>query len=292
MGRLRSIVAAFRPKTLTASLAPCLAATGLTKALGHSIDWGVFWLALTSASCIQIATNLINDAIDFKKGADTEERIGPTRITQAGILSSRHVLALGFAFAGLAILLGVPLVILGGWPIVGVGLVSVLLAYSYTGGPLPLAYLGLGEIFVVLFFGLVAVATLCFLYFGEWQFESLVLGIQIGLLAAVLIAINNSRDRLGDERVEKKTLAVRFGDKFSRYEIGVLSLTPFLINFYWYAHGWIWPTVLPLLMLPYSLKFSKKVFQTEPGPVYNKYLSESAILHLGFSVLLTIGYLC
>lgn len=287
----KSILLAFRPKTLTAALVPVLAASALAHAMTGAVNQRFLWLALLASFCIQIGTNLVNDAVDFKKGADTEKRIGPQRITQAGILSSKQVMILGSVFFAAAILMGIPLVWAGGWPIVLIGLFSVAMGYSYTAGPFPLAYLGLGDLFVIIFFGFVAVLGMFFLHVGAWPLEAWMLGLQIGLHATVLIAINNLRDREGDVLVGKRTLAVRFGKRFSRIEITALILLPYLLNVFWFSKGFWLSGFLPFLTLPLALRLIQLIFSTEPGPVYNKYLGMSAGLHLAFGLLLSLGWI-
>ncbi len=290
MDKLKSVILAFRPKTLTAALVPCVAATALVPALGYQIDWQVFWFALLASFFIQIGTNLVNDAVDFKKGADTEKRIGPQRITQAGILSANQVMGLATLFFILAILCGIPLVIKGGGQIVIIGILSVLMGYAYTAGPFPLAYLGLGDLFVVIFFGLVAVSGMVFLHTGLWLKESLILGLQIGLHATVLIAINNLRDSVGDGLVNKKTLAVRFGPEFVRYEILFLTTVPFALNAYWLQRGWTWTWLLTLPLIGLVIFINKNIRRHKPGPIYNQFLGQSAALHLFFGLLLSLGF--
>lgn len=289
MKLLLEILLAFRPKTLTAALVPCVAATALAAGLGLGVSSFVFWCALLAAFFIQIGTNLVNDSVDFVKGADTEERIGPRRITAAGVLSPKQVMALATLCFGISVLLGIPLVMQGGWVIVIIGLLSVAMGYSYTAGPFPLAYLGLGDLFVILFFGLVAVGGMFFLHTGEFGFEALWLGLQIGFHATVLIAVNNLRDREGDARVGKKTLAVRAGETFSRWEITFLLLAPFLMNLYWFERGFALALWLPLLALPLALLLTVKVHRTPPSPVYNRFLGISAGVHLIFGLLLSLA---
>lgn len=290
MSILREVLLAFRPKTLTAALVPCVAATAYVAArdLPHA-GW-IFWCAVLSAMMIQIGTNLVNDAADFVKGADTEERVGPRRITAAGVLAPRTVwLLAGISFL-IAVALGVPLVMQGGWPIIVLGLVSVAMGYSYTAGPFPLAYLGLGDLFVILFFGLIAVGGLTFLHAGALPPEALWLGLQIGFHSTVLIAINNLRDRVGDAKVGKRTLAVRFGAKFSRIEITALAIAPFLMNIFWWTRGDHLAALLPLLALPFAVVVIRGVWKNEPGPVYNRFLGLSAALHLVFGLMLSLGW--
>lgn len=289
MTLIREVLLAFRPKTLTAALVPCVAATALAMGTRQTYDSWVFVAALAAAFLIQIGTNLVNDAIDFSKGADTPERIGPKRITASGHLTAKQTLTIASIILGLAILIGVPLAMRGGWPIIVVGLISVAMAYSYTAGPFPLAYLGLGDLFVILFFGLVAVGGLYYLHAGYLDWNVFWLGLQIGLHATVLIAINNMRDHAGDAKAGKKTMAVRFGLKFSRFEIGFLVLAPFYLNIWWFTQGKLFAVLLPLLTAPLAYRLVDGIYRTEPGPVYNKYLGMAAGLHLAFGLLLSAG---
>lgn len=288
--KLKSILLAFRPKTLTAALVPCVAGTALVKAIGLSWDGWVLFYALMASFLIQIGTNLVNDAVDFKKGADNEKRIGPRRITQSGILSATQVMALGSLCFILAVAFGIPLVLKGGWIIVAIGVASVAMGYSYTAGPFPLAYLGLGDLFVILFFGLLAVMGMVFLNIGEFMEESFILGLQIGLHATVLIAINNLRDRAGDLLVNKKTLAVRFGPQFSRWEIAALCFLPFALNLYWWFEGFKIAALISFGALPLAIKVTKNIFNNEPSPVYNQFLGQAAGLHLLFGMLIALGF--
>lgn len=281
---------ALRPKTLTAALVPIGLASFLAHHEGFAVSKLVLFAALWSSFLIQIATNLFNDAIDFEKGADTKDRIGPTRITQSGQASARQVyLAAGACLFG-ALLGGIYLVAQGGWPIVLIGSCSLFLAYSYTGGPFPLAYLGLGDLFVILFFGVIAVMGLYFIYSLEWSLPALVLGLQAGFLATVLIAINNLRDWQGDKKVGKKTIPVRFGESVAKYEIYFLILAPFVFQIYWvqFLSRSYW-AALPLLALPLALKVLNDIRTTAPSEKYNKYLAQAAGLHLLFGLLLMVG---
>lgn len=288
---MKNWVMAFRPKTLTAAVAPIVASTAYVYSRGDTVLWWVSGLALLSALFIQIGTNLVNDAVDFKKGADTEERIGPQRVTQSGLISGKTVMIMATVFFLLAILCGIPLVMHGGWPIVIIGLISVMFGYAYTAGPFPLAYLGLGDLFVILFFGIVAVMGMIYLHTGQWLFSGFILGLQIGLLATVLIAINNLRDVNGDKLVNKKTLPVRFGQQFAKYEIAVLIFVPFVLGAYWLGEIRWGAFVLPLALLALGQKIVKFIFFNEPSPAYNTYLAKAAALHILFSVLISVGFL-
>ena len=285
----QSVLLAFRPKTLTASLVPCLGATALAARSFPPIQWWIFSYALAASFLIQIGTNLVNDAMDFKKGADTSQRIGPQRITQAKILTSFQVLLLAALFFFGAVLFGIPLVFEGGLPIVIIGLLSVLMGYGYTAGPYPLAYKGLGDVFVVLFFGLVAVMGLFYLYSKTWTLDAFLLGLQIGLHATVLIAINNLRDIEGDRKVNKRTLAVRLGMDGARKEIYFLCLAPFVLQIYWLLQERWLAALLPFLSIPLAIKIIRNIKQNPPSPIYNKFLGQSAGLHLLFGILISLG---
>jgi len=283
---------AARPKTLTAAGIPVLVATSLAWVeLAGQISLVLAACALFSAMAIQVATNFLNDAIDFKKGADNEKRIGPQRVTQSGLLTYRQVFALGLGFLLLAVIFGLPLVIKAGWPILLLGLVSVFLAYGYTGGPFPLAYLGLGDVFVFIFFGLAAVLGLYFVLVGHLSWVSLVAGAQLGFLSTVLIAINNLRDVDQDRPVNKKTLAVRFGQTFVRSEITVLLVAALAFSFFWWAQGYFWAAALPLITGPLAFKLGRGIWTTPPSPQMNSYLGLAALQHVLFGVLLSLGIL-
>lgn len=286
---MKSWLLAFRPKTLTAAVVPILAATALAIYQGFAVEFWIPALALWISLLIQIGTNLINDAVDFEKGADTETRIGPVRVTQAGLISSRRVYQMAIFCFSLALLCGIPLVILGGWPIVVIGVASLIAGYSYTGGPFPLAYRGLGDLFVVLFFGVVATMGLFYLLTMRWELSAFVLGLQIGFHCAVLIAINNLRDMNGDRLVGKMTLPVRFGMGFARYQIAFLLLAPFLLNFYWLWLDATYAFALGFITLPLAFFLIHRVFTTPPSAAYNQYLGQSALVHLVFGVLTSVG---
>ena len=287
---LKSWLLAFRLKTLTASFVPIVVGTSLVHFDGQSINWPICIYALCSALFIQIATNLFNDAIDFKKGADTKKRMGPQRVTQSGLISSKTVFTVAIAFSVLAILFGIPLVLKGGAPILVLGIVSVIMGYLYTGGPYPLAYKGLGDLFVILFFGLAAVCGTYFLQTGVVSTGSVVAGFQIGFLSTVLIAINNLRDKNEDVKVNKLTMAVRFGETFTRVEILCLYAMTFALLYFWLLKGAMIAIGLCLLVcLPLSLSITKKVWTTQPGPQYNKYLAQAALVHLLFGLLFSAG---
>jgi 1,4-dihydroxy-2-naphthoate octaprenyltransferase len=280
---------ALRPKTLTAAVVPVIVATALAHHEAGAVNWWVSACALFSSIFIQIGTNLVNDALDFKKGADTATRTGPQRVTQSGLLTSQQVMFGAAICFVVAALLGVPLVIQGGWPIVVIGVVSILLAYSYTGGPFPLAYKGLGDLFVILFFGLIAVGGTYYLQTQTFSLAAGVAGLQIGLLATVLIAVNNLRDAPQDKLVNKKTLAVRFGVDFARAEIVTLVILPFVLGAFWAKHGPFGAAILPVVCVPIARRLVTGIYKNEPGTIFNKFLAMAAGLHMLFGVLLAIA---
>ena len=291
MQSIKNWLMAFRPKTLTACLVPIIVGTALVKAMRLQIDLEVVFYTLLASLFIQIGTNLVNDAVDFKKGADTEKRLGPQRVTQSGLFSFRQVMIGAALCFFLAILCGVPLVLKGGGPIVLIGLVSIMMGYAYTAGPFPRAYLGLGDFFVLVFFGLVAVMGVFYLHTQTWSFQAFWVGLQVGFHATVLIAVNNLRDVDGDRVVNKKTLVVRFGKPFARYEIAFLSLAPFVMNYYWWSMGYVGACLISFLALPFALIVIKNIFKVDASSAYNKFLGQSALLHLLFGLLLSLGFL-
>lgn len=233
MATLKDWIDAARPKTLGAAVAPVLVGTVIGWRFGG--EWHPWLAACTLFSCIalQVATNWFNDAIDFVKGSDTAARLGPRRITASGVVTPKQVLTSACWMLAVAAALSVPLFLTRGWPILAIGIPSLYFCYGYTGGPAPLAYRGLGELFVILFFGLVAVTGSAFVQSGQWHVEALVAGLQIGCLSTVLIAINNLRDVEEDTKSNKRTLAVRFGTTFARWEVTGLVLAGCLASFYW-----------------------------------------------------------
>jgi 1,4-dihydroxy-2-naphthoate octaprenyltransferase len=288
---MRPWLLAARPKTLTATLAPIVVGTGL--AIGLSDRPARLWLALVallSALCIQIGTNLVNDAADFAKGADTAERLGPIRVTQTGLLPARAVWRGAALFFLVAALLGVPLVLAGGVPVLMIGLLSLAGGYAYTTGPFPLAYRGLGELFVILFFGVAAVKGMAYVLVGEglWPWAELA-ALQVGLQSATLLAVNNARDIAGDLKADKRTLAARFGLGFARAEIAALVCLPFAIAPWWFAAGKPGAALLPLGTLPIAVRLVRGAWTEPPGRRFNVFLGWSALLQLVFSVLTFAG---
>ena len=283
-------ILAARPRTLGAAVIPVLAGAALAFGAG-SFDPLAMLLIIACAMLIQIATNYFNDAIDHAKGADTAERLGPVRATNAGLLSPRAMMTGGAACLAVATILAIPLVLHGGWPILALGIVSLVLAYAYTGGPFPLAYLGLGEIFVVLFFGVFAVAGTFFLNTLEFSWGAVLAGLQIGLLSSVLLAVNNLRDLETDRAANKRTLAARFGLTFARRENALLVLAPFVLGILWLPLGYLWAFLLPLMTLPLAWWLARACLEAQPARETNQLLAQAAALHASFGLLLALAFL-
>ena len=287
--KLKPWLLASRPKTLTAAFVPVFLGTMLAKNNGVEVNWEISIYALLAAIFVQLGTNLVNDALDFKKGADTEERLGPIRVTQSGLLTYEKVLAGGMMCFALALLFGLPLMLAGGIPLAIVLLIAVLCGYVYTGGPYPLAYTGLGDLFVLIFFGFVATCSVYYLQAGKLTPDSLVAGAQVGLLATVLIAVNNMRDIEGDAKANKNTLPVRFGLKFARWEITVLLVGSFALNVFWLIRGEVWAALLPFMAAPVALSLLIGVWNQIPGIIYNRFLGMAALVHVLVGTLIGTG---
>ncbi len=283
-------ILAARPRTLGAAIVPVLAGAALASS-ADGFDAGISVLVLACAILIQIATNYFNDAIDHAKGADTSERLGPTRVTAAGLLPPRRVLGGAILCLVLAAVVAIPLVARGGLVILTIGLASLLCAWLYTGGPFPLAYLGLGEVFVVLFFGLIAISGTYYLNAPGFSGAALLAGLQIGLHASVLLAVNNLRDIDGDRAAGKRTLAVRFGLGFARRETAALVLAPFALGTGWLGFGYFWAFVLPLAALPLAWWLARACLAAQPDRTVNQLLAQAGALHAAFGLLLSLGFL-
>ena len=219
-------VMAMRPKTLILSIAPVILA-GLLAFKGlHPVDWWVFPIILISATSIQIATNLWNDAADAKSGLDqASERLGPPRMTSLGLLSAPRVRLAAVLFLFLSALCGLFLVIYGGWPILLIGIVGIVCAFGYSSGPYPISGSPFGEIFVTVFFGVMSVMGSYYLLTGEWTLLSFWSGVYIGFPAAAVLTVNNHRDRVGDKAGGRRTLAILLGPERTKQLYAVLILT-------------------------------------------------------------------
>ena len=286
---LRPYILAARPKTLPAAIVPVWLGCVLAWYLEHQFDGWLAFYTVMGAVWIQIGTNFFNDAIDDAKGSDTENRLGPVRATASGLLSRRVVYLVAVICLLIAGFCGWKLYAVRGLPIVYIGIPSLYLCYGYTGGPWPLAYKGLGEVFVVLFFGLVAVAGTVFIQLGEWRWEAVLLGAQVGLLSAVLISINNLRDREEDEGNNKRTMAVVLGESLAKKLLLLELFSPALLGAIWCwkvdCQLFLWP----LLYLVLAVIIAKGVLQHPPSRIYNKYLALGGMQLIFFGILFHIA---
>jgi 1,4-dihydroxy-2-naphthoate octaprenyltransferase len=269
-------IMAARPRTLAASIAPVIAGTAVAARAG-ALRPVVALLALLSSLCIQIGTNLANDYSDFKRGADAE-RVGPLRVTQSGLVAPAQVKRAAWLAFSAAMALGVALALLSGWPIVVIGLASVAAGWLYTGGPWPLGYHGLGDLFVFLFFGLVATCGTAYAQALVVPRSAWIAGAAVGALATAILVVNNLRDRETDAKVGKNTLAVKLGPTLTRAEYVLLLAAGFALPLF-IGRPW------PLLALPFAIPPLRRVLR-EDGAALNPALGETGRLLLAVSVLL------
>jgi 1,4-dihydroxy-2-naphthoate octaprenyltransferase len=322
MTQAKAFLLAARPKTLPAAVCPVVAGSALAWRMEHTFSWMLAIATLLSTLAIQVATNYFNDAVDAAKGADTTARLGPVRATAAGLVSRKTMMLAGAVAALVAAGFAVPLILERGWPIVLIGVVSLFFSYGYTGGPWPLAYRGLGEIFVMLFFGFVAVMGTVYVQTGRWDescfWPGLLAGFQVGALSTALIAINNLRDIEEDARSGKRTLAVRAGKMAARIMITGWCLLPYAAGLLWLntvgigggvsreqvidaAHPGIQVVMtevrlflstlfwMPLPAAIIGLVVTVNIWRTEPSAAYNRLLALAGLHLLMWTILFTVA---
>jgi 1,4-dihydroxy-2-naphthoate polyprenyltransferase len=282
---------AARVRTLPAAIAPVLVGTSLAGYTGvfHALR---FAAALVGAIFIQVGTNLSNDYSDARRGADTEDRLGPVRVTAGGLVPPHQVLVATYVSFGIAVLAGIYLIVVAGWQLLLVGAASILAGVLYTGGPRPYGYEGLGEAFVFLFFGIVAVAGSYFVQVRHLDWEAFALAVPVGLLAAAILVVNNVRDIDTDRRAGKRTLAVRLGRRrtrelFAAMVYGAYVLAPVT---WWFGplSGWL---LLPWVTIPFAAAVARTVRNRADGPSLNAALARTGMLQLAFCILLSAGLL-
>ena len=292
MSPLRIWLMAARPRTLPAAIAPVLVGTAAAYHAVDDIRWGAFAAALAGSVLIQIGTNLANDYSDAKRGADTADRLGPVRVTSSGLIAPRRVLyATWIAFAA-ALAVGIYLATVAGWEILVVGAASIAAGVLYTGGPRPYGYAGLGELFVFVFFGLVAVNGSYYVQLEDLDLLPFLLSISVGLLSTAILVVNNVRDLDTDARAGKRTLAVRLGRARTRMlyvalVVGAFGLLPVALAI---GDG---PAagLLGLAAAPLALGPVRAVQTRTDGPALNGALARTGMLLAAFSVLLAAGLL-
>jgi len=239
---------------------------------------------------LQLGSNFANDVYDFESGADNEDRIGPARVTQLGLLSPLQMRQGMWVVFGMGILVGIYLFTVAGWPIIAIGIVSILVAVTYTGGPWPLGYHGLGDLMVFLFFGIIAVTGAAYIQTFSVSSMALVASIPVGALATATLVVNNVRDRETDLKAGKRTLAVRLGARGGRLEyLGLCAMAYLSLPICYVVFErsvWIF---LPMLTLPRAYQLTVQVFRTSEGPALNAVLGATAQLGMFFSILFALG---
>ncbi|MBT5956105.1 MAG: 1,4-dihydroxy-2-naphthoate polyprenyltransferase [Candidatus Marinimicrobia bacterium] len=280
-------ILASRLKTLPAATSPVI--VGVSLAI-HDGDFHLFTALMTllAAVLIQIGANFANDVYDFLKGSDREDRLGPTRATQSGLISPEDMKNGMWLVFSLAILVGFYLAWIGGWPIVWIGLASIASAIAYTGGPYPLGYHGWGDLFVFLFFGIIAVSGTYFLQTGVVSNESILFGIPLGALSTAILIVNNLRDADTDVKSGKRTLAVRFGKSFVKIEYIIMMVIAFAIPIYILQFWNEFSLYIILFLLPISIRLTQSLY-FETGESLNFVLIDTAKFLFHFSILLSIG---
>jgi 1,4-dihydroxy-2-naphthoate octaprenyltransferase len=290
-GRLLAWWLAVRPWSFTISLAPVLAGTSLAALDGYPSNLLVAAATLLACVLIHAGTNLQNDVGDFRRGADLIGRVGPPRVTTQGWLPAREVQAAATASFALAVLPGTWLAVQGGWPIVAIGAASIAAGAAYTAGRKPIAYSGWGEVFVTVFFGLVAVSGMYYLHTRAVSVASLVAGAALGLLAAAVLVVNNLRDIDSDRRIGKNTFAVRIGRRATAWEYAALMHLPFvLLGIIAFLEHRAW-LLAPFVLLPWATTLSQRIAREPSGAWLNGALAATAKLGLAFAALLSLGAL-
>jgi 1,4-dihydroxy-2-naphthoate octaprenyltransferase len=282
---------AARPRTLPAAVAPVLVGTSLA---ATQDDFRVlpFIAALVGSVFIQIGTNLSNDYSDARRGADTEERLGPVRVTAGGLMPPKRVLVGTYVAFAVAVVAGLYLASVAGWELLVVGVASILAGVLYTGGPRPYGYEGLGELFVFVFFGVVAVVGSYYVQAEELRWEAYALAVPVGLLASAILVVNNVRDIDTDRRAGKRTLAVKLGRDRARLLYTAMVIVAFAAPAATWAVGglsaWL---LLTLATLPLAPPLIETVSSRSDGPALNGALAGTGRLLAVFSLLLSAGVL-
>ena len=279
---------AIRPRTLSIAATPVIVGSALAWADGSPPAWAVLLATLACALLIQVGTNLHNDVAEFERGTDRPDRVGPLRVTAAGWVQPASVRSAARASFGLALVLGLYLVVQGGWPILLAGLASLLAGWSYSGGARPISHTAWGEVFVLVFFGLVAVAGSHWLQHGDAYLDAWLCGATIGLPAAAVLLVNNFRDVENDLRSGRRTLAAHMEDVGSQRAYAAMVLLPFAMVALLALHGR--PGVLvAALAIPYAWSLLPRLRRSATGAQLNALLGATARLGLLLGVLLTVG---
>ena len=282
-------VLAIRPKTLPAGAVPVVLGSALAAEAGSFLLLPAI-VTLVCALGIQVATNFINEIYDFRKGADTSERPGPTRTVAAGLISENTMVRAAAALLSAVFLLGLYLVFIGGWPILLIGMLSILFAWAYTGGPRPIAYSGLGDLFVFVFFGLVAVGGTYFVQASALEPRVLLAAVVPGAFSVNILLCNNIRDIATDRKVGKMTLPARIGAGPARMLYLILTVFAYLVPvLLWLSGSSVW-VLLSLLSLPLAVSALRSLYDSE-GCELNSVLAATGKLMTIHGLLLSAGLL-
>jgi 1,4-dihydroxy-2-naphthoate octaprenyltransferase len=282
-------IEATRPKTLPAAVAPVLVGTALA-AHGGSADYAAAGLCLLFALLIQIGTNFANDYYDFIQGADSASRVGPRRAVAAGLVRPEVMKRAMVAVFALAFAVGLGLIAWGGPGLIVIGVASIACGVAYTGGPFPLGYNGLGDLFVFVFFGLVAVGATFFVQTGEVTVDAILAAIPIGLLAANILVVNNYRDFETDRAAGKRTLVVRFGRGAARAQFDASLVVALAMPFVFWARGFSPWVLAPLLLAPVAWRQARRLRVSETPAELIALLGDTGKLVAGYAVLLSGGF--
>ncbi len=288
-GKLEAWILATRPKTLPAALAPVV--VGSAMAYAHQRFMLVpAMAALVVAVLLQIAVNLANDYFDYVKGIDAEDRLGPVRVTQSGLIPARQVKLAMLITLIAATLPGLYLITVGGWPVVCIGIACILAAIAYSGGPRPLASHALGDLFVLIFFGIVAVCGTYYVQALQMTLMVVCMGVIVGFMITAILVVNNLRDIHTDRRAGKQTLAVVLGVRATKLEYTLLHAAAYLLPIILWlmnmSSGWV---LLPGLTAPFAIALNRKIWKDPGGAELNQALAATAKLALSFSILMSVG---
>lgn len=285
----RAWLMATRPKTLSAAAVPVAVGTAVAFSEGE-FAWLPALVALLGAFLIQIGTNLANDYFDYKKGADTEDRLGPTRVVSSGLITPGAVRRAMVATFALSALVGSYLIWVAGWPILVIGVLSILSGIAYTGGPYPLGYNGLGDVFVFIFFGVVAVVGTYYVQALSMSWVALAASVPVGLLSVAILIVNNYRDIDTDRVAGKRTLAVRLGRRLTRAQYQLCLGGAYLVPALQVSLGehTLW-TLAPLLSAPLAWRLRQRFMTETDGEALNLVLEDTAKLLALFGVLYALG---
>ena len=282
-------ILATRPKTLPAALAPVIVGSAMAYAHQRFVLIPAM-AALVVAVLLQIAVNLANDYFDYVKGIDAEDRLGPVRVTQSGMIPTRQVKLAMIITLIAATLPGLYLITVGGWPVVCIGIACIVAALAYSGGPRPLASHALGDLFVFIFFGIVAVCGTYYVQALQMTLMVVCMGVIVGFMITAILVVNNLRDIQTDQRAGKRTLAVVFGERATKLEYTLLLacayVLPAILWLMSMSSGWV---LLPGLTAPFAIALNRKIWKDPGGSGLNQALAATAQLALFYSILISVG---